>query len=301
MWADKVYHPLDFFASLYEDIRERWGRIIELALQFLPSLDDKIWGLRRKRLVLVGGRPSQGKSTLMLQMAYSLAKQGNCVYFLSLDMSKEVCLERLISLECRIDNFFIVSGKISQLESVYKRSLSTFINDMPKRFTLVESWGKTFAEINLLVEKFPKPDIIFIDYVNLIRTGHYKKDVIDEYIKDLRRMAKDNNFCVVLGCQINRGTFDGHKVRFPEMWELKDSGALEEHSDLILLVHWPWFYDREKDKNEFWIRVAKNRDGKTGMVKCGFQPEFYRIYDRDYRGGDYGSGKEIIQRADING
>jgi len=131
------------------------------------------------------------------------------------------------------------------------------------------------------------------------------KEVIDDYILKLGEYAIDRNFCAVIGSQISRGTYDGNKVYPPDMWHLKSSGNLEETSDMVILLHWEYWYTREEgDKNKYWIRVAKNRGGRTGVFECTIQPEFNRI------GEDYGLLQEhngttgmskYRERADVFG
>jgi len=157
---------------------------------------------------------------------------------------------------------------------------------------IIEAWGKSFGEILDIMDNFQNPDAVFIDYINMIRQGKMsKKDAIDEYIKDLRNLALDKNFCAVLGAQINR---DVHKnqdpnkeVSVPNMWNLKETGSLEEHVDQILIVHWPHYYRYlsegvpNDDPEEYIVKVAKNRSGRTGVFVCNFLPQYYRITKRE--------------------
>ena len=290
-WEDKVFHPADLITDHWQVIKERYGKAKDLSISFLPELDNKIWGLKRKSLVVVAGRPSMGKSTLMLQMAYSFASDGKKVYFFSPEMTKEECLERLISNYCNIPNYNLHTGKIDNEE--FDDKVRCFHDALTKmELMIVESWGRSFNEILEIIDNFQEPDVIFIDYVNMIRQGSLsKKDAIDEYIKDLRRLALDKNFCAILGAQINRDIHrnqeSGKDVPIPNMWNLKDTGNLEEHSDLVLIIHWPHYYryliegSNSDDEKEYFIKVAKNRSGRTGIFESDFLPEYYRIKSRE--------------------
>jgi len=123
-WEGKVYHPADLIEEHWNEIGRRFGRGKDFSIDFLPELNNKIWGLRRKNLVVVAGRPSQGKSTLMLNMAYSFAKQGKKVFFFSLEMTKEECLERLICNYCNIENIKLHTGNIQDKRNDGKKFLS---------------------------------------------------------------------------------------------------------------------------------------------------------------------------------
>lgn len=277
----KIIHPGDEFGGVIGDMLDRYGKKPELPLSSLPRINARIWGLRKKTLIGVCGRPSQGKSVLMLQMAHDIAKDKKNVVFISLEMTLQDCIMRLLNAECEIDNWCNIAG-LSQKEYVNKQpkivEFQKKLEDM--NFIFVEGYGKTFEEILNLIEGFKKPvDAIFIDYIQMIKAGgKTDKQAIDEYIKKLRNYAMKKNFCAVIGSQINRGTHDGNKIKKPEIWELKGSGALEEVMDMCFLVHWQHYYTQKKEEyNDYWIRVAKNRGGRTGVFECIYEPEFYRI------------------------
>ena len=290
-WIDKVAHPADLLNAHWQEIGNRHGKDKDFSIDFLPELNNKIWGLRRRNLVVVAGRPSQGKSTLMLNMAYSFAKQGKKVFFFSLEMTKEECLERLICNYCSIENIHLHTGNVHNKK--YMERVAAFHKELKDiNLMIIESWGKNFSEIMEVMDEFVDPDVVFIDYVNMIRQGsRNKKDAIDEYIKELRTLALNKNFCAVLGAQINREVHRNQdpskEVSVPNMWNLKESGNLEEIADLVLIVHWPHYYrfisegEISDGSREYIIKIAKNRSGRTGVFIGDFLPEFYRITSRE--------------------
>jgi len=280
-----IAHPSDILIDLIPDIKERWGRGKDISLSFLPTLDKKLWGIKRKNLVVIAGRPTMGKSDLLLNIAYSAATQKKKVLFFSLEMSKEKCVERLISDRCEVENTLLETGQV-----IYKKEFDDKIQEFYEELKtldliFLESHGKTIPEILNIIENFGKQDLIIIDYVNMIKTPlNQRRGAIDEYIKDLRVMAKDMNFCAVIGAQISRETHKNKDSipKCPNMWELKESGALEEIADLILIVHWEHKYKYEvegieDDKEKYIIKVAKNKEGRTGEFECRIQPQFCRI------------------------
>lgn len=289
-WTNKVHHPADYLSEHWQEIGERYNKPKELSISFLPELDNRIWGLKRRQLVIVAGRPSQGKSTLMLSMAYDFAKQNKTIYFFTLEMTKEECLDRIICNYYDIDNFRLQKG--DTLDRLTMEKMGYFYEELKKlKLIIIESWGKKFEEILEIMNNFEKPDAVFIDYVNLIKQiSLSKKDSVDEYIKDVRQLALDRDFCAILGAQINRDvhrqTEPGKDAPIPNIWNLKESGSLEEIADKVFIVHWPHFYRAnipggiQDDKNEYIIKVAKNRSGRTGVSVCNFFPEFYRITER---------------------
>lgn len=281
----KIKSPFDVWVDHHDEITARWGRGKDLSIISLPSLDERIWGFKKKSLVVIGGRPSQGKSTLMLQLAWDFVKQQKKVYFFTLEMTSEDCIERLWALDQELDNFLITTGKIGTLYNIdhIRSQRDNFHNklkdiDNKGNLVLIEGYGKTFFEINKVVEKLGDADAVFIDYLQMIKEKTNSKTAIDEYIKDLRHYAIEKDFCAIVGSQINRGSHDQHKIREPEMWELKGSGSIEEHCDVCILVHWDWFYKREEDnKEDYLIKVCKNRRGRSGRFQCRFQPQFFKV------------------------
>jgi len=280
---EHISHPSDTFRKHWETILSRDGAPKELSIDFLPELNNKIWGLKKKKLVVVGARPSMGKSSLLLQMAHSFALQGKNVFFFSFEMSKEVCVERLFSCACEVDNWKMTTGKIAKEAkgAIFNAKLTNFYSKLEKtNFVLVESIGRNLPHLSKITTMFPfKPDVVFIDYGNMVdtETRKTKKESIDEYIKGLRALAIHNDFCAIMAAQINRKTHD-KKAKEPQLWELKDSGNLEETADMVLLLHWPYWYDREIIAvNDYRIDIAKNRDGRTGYKKVLFYPEWSKF------------------------
>jgi len=281
----RIEQPSDIFHEVIKDMTSKYGKPPELPIDFLPYLNNRIWGMRKKELVVVGGRTSMGKSVLMLQLAHSFAKQQKKTVFISLEMTIESCIQRLMNDYCSINNWVNVAGMSPEAYEKNKESLVSFYNHLKAiPLLFMEGHGKTFGDLFETLEDLDTDvDAVFIDYIQMIKsTGMTDKQAIDEYIKKLRNYAIEKNFCAVIGSQINRGTYDSSKITYPEIWQLKGSGALEEIMDLCFLVHYQHHYTKEEtDKNEFWLSVAKNRGGRTGNFNCTFEPEFGRISQKE--------------------
>ena len=278
-----IVHPADVAFKHWQTIKDRKGKPPELPIKTLPALNNKLWGLSRKKLVVVGGRPSQGKSVWLLQIAYDFASQGFRVVFFSYEMSKEVCVERIICNQIKIDNFLLRTGNID--ENTDKKVNLFYIDKLKKtKFIIVESIGNTLPSFSQILNVFgnKRPDIVVIDYGNMVSAGprQTRKEAMDEFIKGVRALAIHNNFCAIMGAQINRTVHEGGKMREPQVWMLKETGEFEQVADTIFLLHWPWLYDNSLPKNDYIIKVGKNRDGRTGRFECLFYPEFYKIVEK---------------------
>lgn len=253
----------------------------ELPLTSLSYLNDKLWGLRRKELVVIGGRTSQGKSSLALQIAWDLAIQNYPVHLLSLEMTNKALMKRLFCQQMQVPNAVLMRGGVTPEISAKASVFQDTLRKVPLLIT--DSIGKTAVELYDLVERLePKPAVVIVDYIQAIaRLRGESYEVMNEYIRRFREMAIEFNFCGILVSQINRGAMKEENKQ-PALWLLKATGVLEEHADVVLLLHWDYFYRPDEDKKEAYdIIIAKNKDGITGSVSVRFQPEYYRFSDID--------------------
>jgi replicative DNA helicase len=287
METSKIFHVSDGFDNQWQEILSRCGKPKDLSIRFLPSLDDSIWGLKKQKLVVVGARPSNGKSVFMLQLALDFSLQGKTVYFFSFEMTFKVCQERLISLYCEIDNWLLRTGQIAQDKyAPFVRPVRTMKEKIEGlNFFIFEEIGRSLPELEELSKAVDKkPDVVIIDYGNLVSEKGYanKKQAYDEYIKGFRALAIKEDFCGIIGAQINRNTTnkDGEQ-RHPTLSDLKDTGELEQTADQVFLLHFPYHYDKnENTKRDYLIDIAKNRDGKTGKHWCDFHAELGKIQEK---------------------
>lgn len=251
----------------------------ELALNTMPELNEFIFGLPRQAMTIIGARTSQGKSSMASQVAFDLADQGKTVLFLSLEMTAKSIGARLFCYQQRFENIKAWRGglhnELGRFDSFQKgvENLPLIINDM---------LGKTWQDIDSLLSNTElRPDVVIVDYIQAIaKTNKNTLDTINEYIRHFREMAIRNNFAGIICSQINRSVHED-KTTEPQPHQLKSSGFLEEHADLVLLLHWPYKYSEKKNKNHYQIFVAKNKDGRTGYINIKFEPEYYAFSDAD--------------------
>jgi len=271
----------EVFATAWKKIQQRQGKP-EIEIPFLPALSEKIWGLKRQELTVIGARTSQAKSSFALQTAYHCAKQGFRTYFFSLEMSEEALTERLFCQLALIPNFDLLL-RPKEYEDKAKE-FKELLADLP--LVIMYKIGSSIKELCNVIEDLPKPDVVMLDYIQAIR--HFEADrlsIINDYILQFRELAVKKNFAGVMVSQINRGAMEAGDKR-PQLWLLKSSGTLEEHADTVLLLHWNYFYSNEiKEENNFDVIIAKNRNGVTGTIKAKFEPQYYLI---GTLGGEYG-------------
>lgn len=275
-----LYPVSEYFPGLKANLEAR-ATVPEMPINSIPSLNEKLWGLRRRKFYIIAARPSIGKSAFSLQIAYDMAMQGKSVLVLSLEMTVEDMLERLFCYEYKIDNQQLDRGNFK----AHAEDFDAFCDKLRStRLVLSDQIGKEWEEIDVVMNNLSvKPDIIIIDHLNAIKSsGFNAKADIDQYIINLNTMGKKHNMVMILCCQINR---DNQKDddKTPQLHELKGSGNLEEMADIVMMLHWPYKYKKPKDNNirkqDFVVIIGKNRNGPTGFVDLNFRPEHYTYSD----------------------
>ena len=259
---------------------EMRGTLPEISILSLPELNKKLWGLHKKKMTIIGARTSHGKSAMALQLAWDSAKQNIPTLFLSLEMYQEDVIERLFCNVCRIDNYELLKGNFSQ----YLDKWVNFEQELEdKPLVITDMVGKTWQEIDDYLQMLStKPSLIVIDHIQEAKNASLKtqKEIIDEYLKNMRVMAIKYNFSLVVCCQINRISQE-EKSGEPQLHHLKNSGYVEEGADVVLLLHWPWHNTGKGDKNKYIINIAKNRNGRTGWIDVKYSPEHYLFYEEE--------------------
>lgn len=258
----------------------------DLPLKTLPLFNDFVWGIQRKALTVIGARTSECKSTLAVQIAYDLAIQDKTVLFLSLETTVEKMGARLFCLHNRYNNTKAFRGGVVDNPEQWVK----FENDL-KDIPLIinDLLGKSWEDIDRVIKECQlKPDVVIVDYIQTIsnREGQNKLETMNEYIRQIREMAIRNDFAAIICSQVNR-TMAEDKNKEPQLHQLKGSGFLEEHADVVYLLSWPFKYLKQTEGkivsyeqlHKFIVYVAKNKDGQTGYKKLKFTPEYYLFED----------------------
>lgn len=233
-----------------------------------PDLDNMTLGFHGAELIVVAGRPSMGKSALILQMALQMNIPVN---FYSLEMSTQMVGERLISIESGVPFYTIKAGKMSptqkeQANVAVKRLQTVPISVMDEEISTPQRIRKHF-------ENNPVK-CIFVDHLHLIRTDAYgsESEKLGYITQDLKDIAKHYDIPVVLACQVNRDV-EKREHHEPRMVDMLGSGRIEQTADVIIMIHRPSYFDiteediEARDDREAWAYVVKNRNGPVGKVR----------------------------------
>ncbi len=242
----------------------------------LIDLDDMLGGLRPGQLVVVGARPSMGKTAFALGLAESAvetAKQP--VLFVSLEMSSAGIADRLLTMRSRVTGSKIQTGlhltaeDWTALESAVEdlRSLPPIvIDDSP-----VRTASQILAHARRVKSRIGLACVV-VDYLQLVEPDAPKEARQEQIAKIARRLkqaARELRVPVVALSQLNRAV-ESREDRRPRMTDLRESGAIEQDADSVILLHRPEYYDPNDQPGTAELIVAKNRDGATGTVRTAF-------------------------------
>ncbi len=266
-----------------EAMGSREGQLIGVPTGF-ADLDRLLHGLHPGQLIVVAGRPGLGKSTVALDFArHASIRHGLTSAIFSLEMSKVEIVTRVLSAEARVPLHVLRSGQLSdddwtrlarRMGEISEAPL--FIDDTPN-LTLMEIRAKARRlrqrhDLRLLV----------VDYLQLMsspRKVESRQQEVSELSRGLKLLAKEIECPVVAVAQLNRGPEQRTDKR-PQLADLRESGAIEQDSDVVILLHRDDYYDKESPRaGEADFIVAKHRNGPTGTVTVAAQLHYSRFVD----------------------
>ncbi|MCL5070356.1 MAG: replicative DNA helicase [Actinobacteria bacterium] len=225
------------------------------------DLDKITSGLQNSDLVIVAARPGMGKTSLALCIAKNASgKDETPIAIFSLEMSKQQIAQRLLCSESRIDLHRIRSGDIRE-------------HEWPKLGHAMD----LRARARMLVSNFGVK-LIIIDYLQLMQSGiNYKENrvlEITDISRNLKSLARELKIPVVALSQLSREV-EKRPDKRPVLADLRESGAIEQDADLVMLIYRDEYYDKEsKAPGTAEIIIAKHRNGPTGQVGLRFSKEY---------------------------
>jgi replicative DNA helicase len=232
------------------------------------DLDALTNGLHPGQLVVIAGRPGLGKSTLGMDFMRSASvKHGQASVLFSLEMGKSEITMRLLSAESRVQLQSMRNGQMSDNDwnKVARRmgevaGAPLFIDDSPN-LTMMEIRAKSRR-----LKQRHDLKLVVVDYLQLMtspRRVESRQQEVAEMSRSLKLLAKELNVPVIAISQLNRGAEQRADKR-PQLSDLRESGAIEQDADIVILLHREDFYDKESPRaGEADLIVAKNRNGPT--------------------------------------
>ncbi len=279
----------DSAIGLVDNLRHRQDVVTGIPTGF-RDLDSLTSGYHNSEFIVVAGRPSMGKTALCLNTSLHIGlRTGYSVGFFSLEMAKEQIVIRLMCAEAQLDIKKVRTGFIGEREferlklSAEELSKAKIFVDETPALTMMEMKAKARRlkmEHNL--------DVVFVDYMQLMRPGGRFENRTQEisYIsRSLKELAKELQIPVVGISQLSRAPEKGRREPFPQLSDLRESGAIEQDADVVIFVYRPEFYHPEDEnlRGIAKINVAKQRNGPTGIVNLAFIREYARFADMEFQ------------------
>jgi replicative DNA helicase len=271
---------------LIETFSEIEQRSLGVVLPGIPcgfyDLDAMTQGFQRSDLIIAAARPSMGKTSFVLNIARNIAAlQKLPVAIYSLEMSEVQLVYRLLSSEVEMESSRLRTGRIAQNEweklghaiSVLSQ-MPIFIDDTPNiSVTEIRSRAR-----RLQAEQGGALGLILIDYLQLMEGGGDNRvQELSKMTRSLKGLARELNVPIIALSQLSRGV-ESRTNKRPMMSDLRESGAIEQDADLIMMLYREEYYEPDTpDRGIAEIILTKHRNGPTGTVKLLFEPQFTRF------------------------
>jgi replicative DNA helicase len=248
------------------------------------DLDDLLNGLHGGRLVVVGARPALGKTTLALNFLRSASvKYGLPAVIFSLEMGCAEIVRRLVSAEARVPLHALESGQLSDDDWTH---IGAHVPDLVGApLWIDDSPHTTLMDIRAKCRRLKQRHglrLVVIDYLQLMtaaRSAPTRQQEVSEMSRSLKLLAKELDVPVVALSQLNRGP-EQRQDKKPMLSDLRESGAVEQDSDVVILLHREDAYERESPRaGEADLIVAKHRHGPTATVTVAHQGHYSRFVD----------------------
>jgi len=247
------------------------------------GLDNILSGLQKSDLVILGARPSFGKTSLALDMIRHIGtRAGFGVGIFSLEMSREQIVDRLISAESKVSLWKIRTGK--QLDALdYEMIQAAFDRLAQAKIYVDDTPSPNILEIRRMARRLQAEEknlgLIVIDYLQLIQPRKGSDNPVQqitEISRGLKTVARELNVPILALSQLSRGV-EQRDNKVPKLSDLRDSGSIEQDADVVMFIYPAWRYqqsmDNPSDEGITEIHVAKHRNGPLGIVQLRFNKE----------------------------
>ena len=300
--ADQIYklsqkQKLSGFISA-KDLAPEVMNLLEKAIQNknaiqgvptgLDAFDHKTGGLRKSDLIILGARPSQGKTALALNIAHHACVEcGIPVAFFSLEMSRQSIFERMLGASAMVEIHKLRTGWMEKskwgdlMRELGRLASAPFYIDDTSGISITELRMRSRRLASELKKQGKELGLIVIDYLQLIRGGERRSESRQQEVSEISRMLKDLartlNVPVLALSQLSRKNEDKARTdNRPLLSDLRESGSIEQDADVVALIHRDSYYKRDDEslKNKATLIIAKQRNGPVGDIDLAFFGEY---------------------------
>jgi len=250
----------------------------------LMELDELTAGLQPSDLILIAGRPSMGKTAFALSIAQHVGITLRAkVLVLSLEMSSQQLVQRMLSSEGKVDSLAVRTGRLQPADWHRLTAAAGRLSDAP--IFIDDTPGLTVLDVRAKARRMKAEhglDLVVIDYLQLMRGRaalDNRQQEISEISRSLKALAKELNVPVVALSQLSRA-IETRGDNTPRLSDLRESGALEQDADVIIFLHRPSFYSKEpaeETRKTAEVHIGKQRNGPTGKIEVSFLSQYARF------------------------
>jgi replicative DNA helicase len=275
--------------EMLQDIHGKHSGVTGVPTGF-PDLDTMTGGLQNADLVIVAGRPSQGKTALALSMARNAAlhkEKKTAVAIFSLEMSEQQLIIRMLSSEARVNAHQLRTGKLP--EENWQRLSRNVGRLYEAKIFIDDSASLGILELRAKARRLKAEHnigLVIVDYLQLVqgpKSSESREREISMISRSLKALAKELNVPVMALSQLNRAV-ESRTDRRPMLADLRESGAIEQDADVVMFVHRPETYGITEVKDDDGtliptegiaeIIIGKQRNGPTGIARLAFRKEY---------------------------
>ncbi len=233
----------------------------------LADVDDKLGGLHKGDMIVVGGRAAMGKTSFLMGMARAAAKAGVPVGIISGEQPVEQIALRMLSAGAGVDAKKFRSAKFEEHEwpRIYAATETTA--NLPMWF--LDRSAPTMAEVARVGRRWVHKHgikALYVDYLQRIGgEGERKYEQVSFVARALKNLARDLDIPVIVLAQVSRAV-EGRSSQVPKMGDLSDSSEIEKEADQVLMLYREGYYDEKASQDTARVIVEKNRHGPTGYI-----------------------------------
>lgn len=258
------------------------GNVTGIATGFV-DLDYKMAGLQPSDLILVAARPSMGKTAFVLNIAQYVAFHSNLTAAIfSLEMSKEQLVNRMFSLESRVDAQVLRSGNLA--DSDWEKLIEAAGVIGASNLIIDDTPGISISELRSKCRKYKLEHdlkLVIIDYLQLMsgsgRSTDSRQQEISDISRSLKALARELNVPVIALSQLSRAVEQRPDHR-PMLSDLRESGAIEQDADVVMFIYRDDYYNHDSEmKGISEIIIAKQRNGPIGTVNLVWLPQYTKF------------------------
>ena len=286
----KFTHIKDDLPAAYERLEKLHrgeGALRGLATGF-KQLDDTLSGLQRSEMIIIGARPSFGKTAFALDIARQVANDKKSVGIFSLEMSSDQVIDRMISAQANIPLWRLRTGRLSG-EAEFNLIQEAFDHLSKRHIFIDDTPSPNVMQLRSMARRLQIEhglDLLIIDYLQLIepRSGFQSMvQQVTEISRAIKSLARELNIPVIAISQLSRAV-DQREAKIPRLSDLRESGSLEQDADVVLLIYRKDrgnIVNNENEEGLVEMIIAKNRNGPLGSVKLKFNSEIVSFRSLD--------------------